>query len=49
MSVERVATERSAVSEPYVMIMQFDPRNAEMTKFGDTYADSGLQPRRSRA
>ncbi len=40
MPVERVATDRSAVSEPYLMIMQFDPHNAEMTKFGDTYANS---------
>ncbi|MEV6847236.1 hypothetical protein [Actinoplanes sp. NPDC051411] len=40
MSAERVAKHRSAMSKPYIMIMQFDPANAEMIKFGDTYSNS---------
>ena len=40
MSVGEVAVERSALSSTHLMIMQFDHSNAEMVKFGDTYADS---------
>jgi hypothetical protein len=40
MPAQRVELGRGALPEPVIMIMQFDPSNAEMTKFGDTYASS---------
>jgi hypothetical protein len=40
MPAQRVPVEHGALSKPYIMIMEFDPNNAELTKFGDTYADS---------
>jgi hypothetical protein len=40
MSSNQVAKPHSAMPEPYIVIMQFDPTNAEMIKFGDTYSNS---------
>jgi hypothetical protein len=40
MPAERVPVQRGALAEPYIMIMEFDPGSAELSKFGDTYADS---------
>ncbi|GIF16609.1 hypothetical protein [Actinoplanes teichomyceticus] len=40
MTAQRVPVQRGALSEPYIMIMKFDPSKAELSKFGDTYADS---------
>ncbi len=42
MPFEQLAKSASALPEPRIMIMQFDPSNAEMTTFGDTYATSKL-------
>ncbi|GIF44405.1 hypothetical protein BC793_13932 [Actinoplanes xinjiangensis] len=40
MPAHRVPVEHGALSSSHIMIMEFDPTNAEMAKFGDTYADS---------
>jgi len=39
---EPVTKSRSAMPESCIMIMQFDPSNAEMTMFGDTYSSSNI-------